>query len=234
MKKLLLLIPLALALFTAKAQVYTITMENGDPVADGSTTNITLADENTSNDQHWTLHSTTSADLVFQVIATTAVAGTQNFNCVGTHCYAPNDTQAHTESLDAGNIANLSLEYKPNGHPESALITFKIYPVNNESDAITFSINWSVSTGIEEVNTKPSLVAYPNPAKSHVSISYTSRDEASLVIYNIVGETVRKFDLNRGSGKIEVETSDLPSGTYFYSMVSKQKLSETKRLVIKH
>ncbi len=235
MKKLLLLIPLAIAVFSAKAQVYTITDEAGDPVVDGSTYNIELTDENTNNDQHWTLHSTVSDDIVFQVIGTTAVAGTQNFNCVGLHCYSPNDMNAHTESLEAGNTASLSLQYKPNGHTDPAVIDVKIHKLGDENEAITVHLSYTVLTaGIGEVNNQNRFVAYPNPANGSVTISYNTTQQSELVIYNIVGESVGKFDLAAGSNQLDIETSSMPAGTYFYSIISDSKITATKRLVIKH
>jgi len=235
MKKLLLLLPLVFILFAAKAQVYTITDEAGDPVVDGSTYNIELTDENTTNDQHWTLHSTVSDDIVFQVIGSTAVGGTQNFNCVGAHCYAPNDMNPHTEALDGGNTAALSLEYKPNGHADPAVIDIKIHKVGDENEAIIVHLSYTVLTaGIETINTNNNFVAYPNPANNNVNISYSASESSEIIFYNIVGEQVKKILVDAGSSTVEIETSSLPAGTYFYSMVSNSKTTGTKRLVIKH
>ena len=234
MKKLLLLVPLALAIFTVQAQVYTITTEGGDPVVAGSTIDIEIPDVNTNNTQHWTLHSTVTDDIVFQVMSTTAVSGTQNFNCVGEHCYSPNNMSPHTESLDVGNTADLSLEYKPNGYSDPAVIDFKIHKLGDEDELITFSINWTIATGIDEISNKSSLIAYPNPANDNVKISYKVSETSEIIFYNIVGEQVKKFRVSAGANQIDVETSALPSGTYFYSMISDSKITETKRLVIKH
>ncbi len=235
MKKLLLLLPLALALVSAKAQVYTITDEGGNNVANGSTYNIELTDENTNNTQHWTLHSTVSDDIVFQVMSTTAVSGTQNFNCVGAHCYSPNDMAAHTENLDAGNTASLSLEYKPSGHTDPAVIEIKIHKVGDENESITFYLSYTVLTaGVGEVSKQNNLIAYPNPANQNVSISYNVKEASEIIFYNIVGEQVKKVEVNAGSNQLEIETSSLPAGTYFYSMISDSKITATKRLVIKH
>ncbi len=183
-----------------------------------------------------TLHSTTNDDFVFQVMGSTQVAGTQNFNCVGAsgHCFAPNDQDPHTEDLDASNNAPVNLEYKPNGYSDPAIIDFRISSPGNESINITFSINWTIATGIDEITNKSSLIAYPNPANGNVKISYKVSEVSEIVFYNIVGEQVKKIMVSAGTNQIDVETSALPSGTYFYSMISDSKITETKRLVIKH
>lgn len=233
MRKILLLCGLSLSLIAAKAQ-YTITDANGDPVADGATVNVELPNANDEISVHWRLHSATVDTIRFQVLSTSQAEGTVNSFCVGVKCYPPNYILSEPQALDTNNEAALILYYKPQGIADPALINYKIYSNANPNIYTTFSISFTIATGIKENSQSEKLLAYPNPANSFVKITYQTNENAELVLYNIVGEKVRNYPIAIGSKEIKIDTSELPAGTYFYSIVSEFSIKETKRLVVKH
>ncbi len=73
---------------------------------------------------------------------------------------------------------------------------------------------------------------YPNPAKgkTYVKVDFTS-GEASLVLSNILGETIQVHKLPH-SGTFIIDVTEIPEGVYFYTLAADgQKL--TKRLTVK-
>jgi len=232
MRRILLILPLLFAFAATNAQ-YTILDEEGISLENGGVINIEVNQNQSTSEVKLYLTSETTDNIVFQVTNTTQPDGAQNIFCVGTHCYAPNFSQPATESLD-GNEALLILDYKTNGTTESAVVDYKIYQEGDESVSFTFSIAYDNTTAIEDITTTRVLSAYPNPANSNVNISYDSHEDAQIILYNIVGNPVKKFDISAGSETLNIETSELSSGTYFYSISSQSGLTETKRLVIKH
>ena len=79
---------------------------------------------------------------------------------------------------------------------------------------------------------------YPNPFNPTTTINYSLCNEghAKLLIYNILGETVKiVFDevKYRGDYKIEVNLSGLASGFYFYSLFYGDKRQTKKLLLLK-
>ncbi|MBN2668103.1 MAG: T9SS type A sorting domain-containing protein [Bacteroidales bacterium] len=223
---------LAFASF-ANAQ-YTVTDYNDVNVSDGGNVNIELTDNTANNSVHFHLFSSNSSQIIFQVLSSTQPGGATNMACVGIHCYPPNNYTTHTESLDGNNEAMLVLYYNPNGTTETAIVTYKIYESGNQSNAITFSITYTINTGIPQIKTGENLVAFPNPANDMVKIRYNVKESSKLIVYNIVGAQVTEKSLLPGNGIVNIETINLPAGTYFYSLVSESKATETKRLVIKH
>lgn len=80
---------------------------------------------------------------------------------------------------------------------------------------------------------------YPNPFNPNTSISFTLDENApvSLTIYNIVGELVKSIISNEmkeaGSYEIHFDASELPSGTYIYTLRQGERVASKKMTLIK-
>lgn len=73
---------------------------------------------------------------------------------------------------------------------------------------------------------------YPNPAKEKTFIKAEfDSPEATLILSNILGETIKVLKLNN-SGTYEIDVTEIPDGVYFYTLdAGGQKV--TKRLTVK-
>jgi hypothetical protein len=77
--------------------------------------------------------------------------------------------------------------------------------------------------------------AYPNPSNGQVHIDYKLPDGVAtgdIVITNIEGKEVRRFKVGNMFNDILIQNSDLPSGSYFYKVVTEKGESEAKRIII--
>jgi hypothetical protein len=77
----------------------------------------------------------------------------------------------------------------------------------------------------------------PNPANNYTRVSFTvpNAEDASVTITNLIGEVVRKKAVKskKGENTVDIDTSDIPSGIYLYSVQTASK-KITKRMVIQH
>ena len=89
----------------------------------------------------------------------------------------------------------------------------------------------------EQISSSSSLNAYPNPANGETTISYSlnKSGNVNIVITDMMGRTVKM--MNQGnqvagtSYNVNLSTSDLANGTYFYTLsVNGEK--QTKKLVV--
>ena len=90
------------------------------------------------------------------------------------------------------------------------------------TDSVSVDITFDISVGVDETSSLGSLSdAYPNPANGTTSISYelTSNEEAILEVYNMIGEQVERLRLNGSEGTATINTSEMESGVYFYSLL---------------
>ena len=233
MRNFLLLIPILFAMITANAQ-YTLTDAEGGVITDGSITEVNIPIDAEQFSLHWHLESTNSADIKFEILSTDQPDGAQNLYCVGIHCYPPNHLTSE-ESLDDNNSAALILYYKPKGLSAIATIVYKISEVGDPSNSVTFTIKYNaLALSVVAPEIVKEFLVYPNPANNHVTVNYSITEQSEIVVFNIVGDKVKILDLDILSNNIEIDSSNLPSGTYFYSLISNNISVETKRLVIKH
>jgi hypothetical protein len=77
---------------------------------------------------------------------------------------------------------------------------------------------------------------YPNPASVYASFSYAipAGSQGEIVIRDIVGSTVGRQLLSVSSGKASVNVLNLRDGIYFCSLLVDGKVSQTKKLVVRH
>ena len=111
------------------------------------------------------------------------------------------------------------------------------------SAAMACSMFVAVPTGVEGqplAGLKPEALvlgnSYPNPAKGQITISYQlpQAGRATMEIYNMLGQTVQKFDLGwqpAGNHSLNWNSSQQVQGVYFYRLQAGD-FSSTKKLVV--
>ena len=88
------------------------------------------------------------------------------------------------------------------------------------------------------VKEKFKLFNYPNPFNPSTKINFTKLEEKSdLLIFNIKGQLVKRFSLNRGDESIKWEGEDnlgniVSSGIYFYVLKSSSYKSVIKKMML--
>lgn len=83
----------------------------------------------------------------------------------------------------------------------------------------------------EGKKTNPAIL-YPNPFSTYATIELSDDfqfDHCQLSILNILGEEVLRTLLNQSTNRIE--TSNLPSGVYFYRLINQGKIIQTGKLI---
>ena len=76
---------------------------------------------------------------------------------------------------------------------------------------------------------------YPNPAMSYTRIDYKLPEDVSsgeLVFYDTRGIEVKRFKVDHNFTDLQLNTSDLRAGTYYYNLQIHGKVTEGKKLVV--
>jgi hypothetical protein len=75
------------------------------------------------------------------------------------------------------------------------------------------------------------MTIYPNPFHESMRIEYELLTEnATLAIYNTIGQVVENHFINNKNGVLEVG-QNLEKGVYFIRIIQNEKTSETKKIV---
>ena len=78
---------------------------------------------------------------------------------------------------------------------------------------------------------------YPNPASEYVEVDYTMTPavkEAKLIFYNVLGSQMNAYNLDRNERKLRVNTTEMPTGLYFYQLALDGKKVATKKMLVRH
>jgi hypothetical protein len=150
-------------------------------------------------------------------------------------CYIPEvDVSPSSIVIPAnGSLNNFSGHLYPNGAGGTTQIKYVFFDENNPNDSATFQVTyqvWGLSVNSNELKVSE---PYPNPASGVVNFSFTNnRGSSYLVIYDMLGNMVRKAALNGVSGNVKIDVSKLNSGMYFYQIVENGVSGSAKRLLI--
>lgn len=127
-----------------------------------------------------------------------------------------------------------------NGIEGTTTIRYDFYVSDDPYDKVDISVDYNVGVSdVEELSGFAYHVseAYPNPAKDMFHISYglplNSMDPV-FTLFDINGNQVKSIDLRSGSNILTVNTSDLPSGKYFYQIISNGHILESNTIIAGH
>jgi hypothetical protein len=120
-----------------------------------------------------------------------------------------------------------------------SVVRWVFYDQKNVNDSMSVTIKYtSYPLGVEDANTRPAVLsnAYPNPADANATFSYSIPAGTSgvVIVRNLLGATMQSERLPSVSGKYSISTGNLGDGIYFYSLMIDGKISQTKKLVVKH
>src|SRR2546429_329520 len=79
-----------------------------------------------------------------------------------------------------------------------------------------------------------SSVAYPNPSQSRVRIAYelpSGVTSGEIVLTASDGREVKRYHITNAFSDLLLEEGDLPSGSYFYNVVTARGESAAQRIV---
>jgi hypothetical protein len=108
----------------------------------------------------------------------------------------------------------------------------KLYAGTEGNSIWSVTLTVGVSTNSKETG---EVTVFPNPTNGNVIIRYNdevSQANSKLVITDMLGATVKEVVLPVGQTQLLVETANLPSGVYFYSINNSVKNSQTQKLII--
>lgn len=246
--------------FTGSAFAQSSLYFKDDVGTDISNTTITVAGEPTDSDIHVYLEvgnsSGTNLDVKVTRYEMSCISGTENYFCWA-QCYGNVNSCDPTYSqfpspaspewgdyvpISAGSSwpANglfFGAYLVPLGFTGTATYRFTAFDSANPNDSVSVDITFDVAVGIEEEAAKGTISdAYPNPANGSTSISYEllSDDQATLEVYNMIGEKVEEMLLEGKEGTAIINTEDLESGVYFYSLSVDGTLVNSKKLIVTH
>lgn len=223
---------------------FTQTMQiiyNGNTLPNNSTIDVT----GFPNDQ-FAIHlfvkniSSVVKEVKFKKIEKSLVQDSENSFCFAGQCYdptiyvSPGFVTIQPNEIDS----TCKPEYNAHGRSGTSQILYVFFNKNNINDSVCVTVNYTTSTGIENLQKSNNdyIKALPNPSKGIVTFNYKVINQVAtsqIIITNIIGERLETIDIDNQVTNKELNLSHLPSGIYFYSLISDGKVIETHKLVKK-
>ncbi|WP_337043495.1 T9SS type A sorting domain-containing protein [Emticicia sp. 17c] len=111
---------------------------------------------------------------------------------------------------------------------------------NTETVPATFDKNVASTENSDKLFSNEKLTVsniYPNPANDFATIDYVitgNVNDASMSFYNLLGNEVATYELDKSERKLKVSTTNWDSGVYLYQLVVDGKKVVTKKLLVRH
>jgi hypothetical protein len=178
-----------------------------------------------------------SADVIVTAkLLPTSVMGSVASQSGAVVTFANTSTGADSYTWDFGDdsgasVATPSHAYVANGKYVVKLTAFK----GTCSKSYTFIDSLKVSVGIAEIS-GGSISIYPNPVNEQATFELNMTESANLTVnvYDIAGQLVASVyqgQINSGTTKLTLDTSNLRSGIYFTSITSDNAQKIVKMIV---
>jgi hypothetical protein len=111
------------------------------------------------------------------------------------------------------------------------------------AQAKVYSLPGTLTANIQDANNNliaaqsQSIVSnpYPNPSSTSTRIDYSFPDgvsEGEIVFYDIAGNEVKRFKVDKTFSTLLVSTADISVGTYYYQLQTTAQSSEGKKMVV--
>ena len=176
------------------------------------------------------------------------VEGTSNYFCWGS-CYTPEVfISPRPVSMAAGELSGeggLSFHHQIDpefsGDPNNfiagtSVVKYHAYPSGAEDQKVTIEV-W-VAYEAENVSEQVACSlghAYPNPATSVVNFDYSvaAGANASVEVYNLVGQKVMSQQVNTTQSHMAISVADLTEGIYFCNLFVNGQAVKTEKFIVK-
>lgn len=121
------------------------------------------------------------------------------------------DGSAYVIAMDGETVLGNLLEYQGNVH--------------GNFESIVFGMEVTTQVGITENDLTSSVNVFPNPFNEQTTLSFTSAEagDATIVVYNLVGEKVIDMNLGNipaGAQRVELDFASMEAGIYLVSLTA--------------
>lgn len=141
-----------------------------------------------------------------------------------------------TSQQESDNLFYLAL--KPDGIEGETKLKVMFFIDGDYSDEVHYTMTFKIgTTGLEDDIFGFDLSEpLPNPANEFASVDYhlLNQTQSSLEIVNSMGDLVQIHQLSNYSDNLLINTSSLPQGIYYCSLIVEGQRISTRRLVVLH
>ncbi|NOU45757.1 MAG: T9SS type A sorting domain-containing protein [Bacteroidales bacterium] len=169
------------------------------------------------------------------------IPGSMNYFCWAGQCFSPDvyDSPSSEQIAEGATTGpdRFYADYYSGEQFGTTTMRYTFYNEFNPTDTASVIVNFNYGyASINDLLAKSKISnAYPNPASSKVSFNYdlpSQVNDASVKLYNIVGQEVKSENLLGNSGRLEMQLSNLNEGVYFMTLYLNKEAAKTSRIIV--
>lgn len=112
----------------------------------------------------------------------------------------------------------------------------KLFLFNSNNTWFVYGLCGVLPENITEINQSHSYVkVFPNPTSQQINFQITppgNLEKYGLTIFNSTFQTIKTIEITEPNTQINLDSESLSSGTYFYSLQSKNKVFQTGKFIL--
>ncbi|MEO0898841.1 MAG: T9SS type A sorting domain-containing protein [Bacteroidota bacterium] len=185
-----------------------------------------------------------SVELFANRISNDLVSGQDSYFCWDL-CYGPAKDSADGAIMIApGDTTNFAqyVQLLSNGVDGKSSVTMDFVNANDTSQRIARTYHFFVGgavTSNERIDLSQAGLTkiFPNPANTHMNISYelpTNIHQGHIRIVNLIGASVANHAVTSSNDNLTISTASLPSGLYFANLIVGDQSVASKKFVVSH
>lgn len=170
----------------------------------------------------------------------TQVANTENSFYWGTGYSADTDTSTLSVKIEGGEISTDFVGYYiPNGNIGTTSVKYTLFELGDPDETTYFFVNYKTVDELAVPENRELYFSpiYPNPANNQANLDYQihgTNAEVKFILINLLGKKVKEIEISENNGSLQLNTSGLTEGIYFYSLLINNESVLTQKLIIKH
>lgn len=148
--------------------------------------------------------------------------------CNASYCF-PMSTDTAVFTMTPGDSDLVMVDFYPFNTNGSAIVTIKLYAVNDPADSVILTFYGNTTVGIEQ-HLPIGFSFFPNPASDELHIEGTNIRSAE--IFNSFGQSLKQLSFADDHSE-DISLGDLPAGCYYVRVTDEEGRTGVKKLVKK-
>lgn len=235
---LLLLIPVSF-IFSQEYEFYENQSGNWVKIANGSTLNRSCTVNSDGIDEFFGVKNiSTGSRMVWARKQRRYMASEVNDSYCWNGCMQSYDSLSYKYlTMEPGKLIvnQFDVHFRPGSKTGNTLISYSFFDRSHLADSGFMQILYVIlPVGIDETEwSTKTIMATPNPASGLIKFSgIPDRFTGSLTLVNLVGQEIISLPVSAGHTEMTFNSSELPSGIYFYFLRKNDSKGSVRKLII--
>ena len=163
----------------------------------------------------------------------------KGYFCLDNNCLEPTIIE-FSKRVEPEETINLYYSIESGLLPVQNNLKFEIFPKGSPTEGIEHNVNLIVEERVQRSLYQSREITihdvYPNPAQDQAIIDYKISNDlvkAKIVLHNVLGKPLGDYELSAEDTRIKIQTDELPSGVYFYTLYLNNNGVFTRKIMVR-